>query len=152
MAQSDSVAQNTSIQFGNYLIASASGVSLAATGNAVAALPIFGGGLTAGSSTGTSGSVIVRRVTLQNASANVSTGNVTIYTSNDGNTSNAVTTSAGTTLSSLTGNANFQDLTIISPYTTTEVNGFNTQAFYVRVVTAVAGTVDIRIYGDTVSA
>ena len=152
MAQSDSVAQNTSVSFGNYLIASATSVSLAATGNSVAALPILGGGLTAGTSSGTSGAVIVRRVTVQNASANVSTGNVTIYTSNDGNSSNAVTTSTGTVLSSLNGNSNFQDLTIISPYTTTAVNGFNAQAFFVRVGTAVAGTVDIRIYGDTVSA
>jgi len=108
MAQSDSVAQNTSIQFGNYLIASATGVSLAATGNAVAALPILIGGITAGTSTATSGAVIVRRVTVQNASANVSTGNVTIHTSNDGNTSNAVTTSAGTTLSSLNGVPTFK--------------------------------------------
>ena len=153
MSMSDSVAQLTSVAFGNFAIASASQVSLATVGNAVVALPFFNGGLTKGNATTNSGSVIIRRVTIQNPSGNVSTGNVTILTSNDGNTSNAVTTAAGTTLSNLTGTGTWQDLTIISPFTTTAVNGFNTQALYLLVNSGgnVAGTVDIRVYGDTVS-
>ena len=89
MANPDSVGQNTPDSFGNYSIASAQGVSLAATGNAVVALPILKGGLTAGNSVATSGAVIVRRVTIQNPSANVATGNISILTSSDGNVSNA---------------------------------------------------------------
>ena len=45
MAQIDSVGQNTQDSFGNYrLIKSPNPVNLTATGNAVIALPILGGG------------------------------------------------------------------------------------------------------------
>jgi len=89
---------------------------------------------------------------VQDPSGNVSTGNITIFTSNDGNTSNAVTTAAGTTLTSMTGTGTWQDLTIIAPFLANVVSGYNTQSFYVKVVTAVANaTVDIRVYGDTVN-
>ena len=89
MANPDSVGQKYSDSFGNYAIASATGVSLATTGNAVVALPILSGGLTAGNSVATSGAVIVRRVTIQNPNKDVSTGNITILSSSDGNTSNS---------------------------------------------------------------
>jgi hypothetical protein len=147
MANPDSVAQNYASSFGNYAIAASTGVSLGTTGNAVVALPILSGGLTAGNAVATSGSVIVRRVTIQNPSANVSTGNITILSSNDGNTSNAVV--AAVTLSSLTGTGTFQDVAISGGNVV--VSGYNTQALYVKVGTAVTGTVDIRVYGDTVS-
>lgn len=147
MANPDSVGQNYSSSFGSYAIAQANGVSLAATGNAVVALPILSGGLTAGNSTANSGAVIVRRVTIQNPSGNVATGNITVLSSNDGNTSNAVV--AAVALSSLTGTGTFQDLAISNGNVI--VSGYNTQALYVKVGTAVSGTVDIRVYGDTVS-
>ena len=148
MANPDSVAQNTAAQFGNYAIASATAVPLGTTGNAVVALPILGGGLTAGNSTSTSGAVIVRRVTIQNPSGNVSTGNVSILSSNDGNTSNAVV--AASLLSSLTAANTFQDMTISGGNVI--LNGYTTQALFVKVNTAVTnGTVDIRVYGDTVN-
>ena len=147
MANPDAVGQNTPDSFGNYAIAQAQGVSLATTGNAVVALPILKGGLTAGNSVATSGGVIVRRVTIQNPSASVSTGNITILSSNDGNTSNAVV--AAVTLGSLTGTGTFQDVAISGGNVI--VSGYNTQALYVKVGTAVAGTVDIRVYGDTVN-
>lgn len=147
MANPDAVGQNTAESFGNYSIASAQSVSLATTGNAVVALPILRGGLTAGNSVATSGGVIVRRVTIQNPSANVGTGNITILTSNDGNTSNAVV--AAVTLSSLSATGTFQDVAITGGNVI--VSGYNTQALYVKVGTAVAGTVDIRVYGDTVN-
>jgi len=151
MANLDAVAQNTPVNFGNYALVSASQVSLGSTGNAVVSLPILSGGLTAGGSTSSSGEVILRRITVQNSSGNVSTANVSILTSNDGNTSNAVV--AATVLSNLTAVDKFQDLTIASPYAaSTTINGYNTQALYLKVNTAVANsTVDIRIYGDTVS-
>ena len=147
MANADSVAQNTASSFGNYAIASANTVSLGTTGNAVVALPFLTGGLTVGTSAANSGSVIVRRVTIQNPSGNLSTGNVSILTSNDGNASNAVVAAA--TLSSLTGTGTFQDMTIAGGNVV--VSGITTQALYVKVNTAVTGTVDIRVYGDTVS-
>ena len=147
MANPDSVSQKYPDSFGNYAIASAQGVSLATTGNAVVALPILSGGLTAGNSVATSGGVIVRRVTIQNPSGNVGTGNITILSSNDGNTSNAVV--AAVTLSSLTATGTFQDVAISGG--NVAVSGYNTQALYVKVGTAVSGTVDIRVYGDTVN-
>jgi len=151
MANLDAVAQNTPVSFGNYVLASASQVSLGSTGNAVVSLPILIGGLTVGGSTSSSGQVILRRITVQNANANVALGNVSILTTNDGNTSNAVV--AATLLSNLTAVDKFQDLTIASPYAaSTTINGYNTQALYLKVNTAVANaTVDIKIFGDTVS-
>ena len=147
MANPDSVSQKYPDSFGNYAIASAQGGSLATTGNAVVALPILSGGLTAGNSVATSGGVIVRRVTIQNPSGNVGTGNITILSSNDGNTSNAVV--AAVTLGSLTATGTFQDVAISGG--NVAVSGYNTQALYVKVGTAVSGTVDIRVYGDTVN-
>ena len=151
MASSDSVAQNTAVNFGNYAIGTVTGVPLNATGNAVVAIPILSGGLTLGGAANSSGQVIVRRITAQNASANVALGNVSILTTNDGNTSNAIV--AASLLSNLTTASNYQDLTIATPYsTTTTLNGFTVQALFVKVNTAVANaTVDIRVYGDTVS-
>ena len=147
MANPDSLAQQTAAVIGNYAIASATGVNLGTTGNAVVALPILTGGLTVGANVASSGSVIVRRVTIQNPSGNVSTGNVSILTSNDGNTSNAIVAAAA--LSSLTGTGTFQDMTIAGGNVL--VSGATTQALYVKVNTAVTGTVDIRVYGDTVN-
>ena len=147
MANPDSLAQQTAAVIGNYAIASATGVNLGTTGNAVVALPILAGGLTVGANAASSGSVIVRRVTIQNPSGNVSTGNVSIITSNDGNASNAIVAAAA--LSSLTGTGTFQDMTIAGGNVL--VSGATTQALYVKVNTAVTGTVDIRVYGDTVN-
>jgi len=151
MANPDSVGQNTAVSFGNYAIATASTVPLGSTGNAVVSLPILVGGLTNSGNVTGSGGVIVRRVTVQNPSGNIGTANVSILTSSDGNASNAVV--AATVLSNLTAVGTYQDLTIASPYsTTTALTGNITQALYVKVNTAVANaTVDIRIYGDTVS-
>ena len=147
MANPDSLAQQTAAVIGNYAIASATGVNLGTTGNAVVALPILAGGLTVGANAASSGSVIVRRVTIQNPSGNVATGNVSILTSNDGNASNAIVAAAA--LSSLTGTGTFQDMTIAGGNVL--VSGTTTQALYVKVNTAVSGTVDIRVYGDTVN-
>ena len=151
MANPDSVAQNYPSSFGNYAIATASSVPVGSTGNAVVALPILSGGLTNSGNAVSSGGVIIRRVTVQNPSSNVGTANVSILTSSDGNASNAVV--AATVLSNLTATGTYQDLTIASPYsTTTALTGNITQALFVKVNTAVANaTVDIRVYGDTVS-
>ena len=91
MASYDSVGQNYQDNFGNYRAAVAKSVALTATGNAVVALPILGGGV------GPNGAYILRRITVSNP-ANIAGGtvpsfascNVSITTSNDGNASNAV--------------------------------------------------------------
>jgi hypothetical protein len=151
MANPDAVGQNTAEKFGSYAIASATAVSLATTGNAIVTLPILSGGLTQGNAVVNSGGVIVRRVTVQNPGGNVAAANVAILTSNDGNTSNAVV--ASVTLANLTTTGTYQDLTIASPYsTTTSLSGLTVQALFVKINTASAnGTVDIRVYGDTVN-
>ena len=151
MANPDAVAQNTAVKFGNYAIASASAVSLATTGNAIVALPILIGGLTQGNAVVNSGGVIVRRVTVQNPGGNVAAANVAILTSSDGNTSNAVV--ASVVLANLTTTGTYQDLTVATPYsTTTSLSGLTVQALFVKINTASSnGTVDIRVYGDTVN-
>jgi len=150
MASADAVGQNLPDSFGNYAIARVTGASLATAGNAVVAIPFFQGGLTNGNALATSGQVIIRRVTVQNANASASLANVNITTTNDGNTSNAVV--ATVSLANLTAVNRFQDLVVASPYAlTTTVNGANTSALYLNVTNAASAIVDIRIYGDSVS-
>ena len=151
MANPDAVGQNYPNSFGRYLICAANAVNVAAQANAAAAMPFFGGGLTNGGAVANSGGVIVRQVTFQNPSADISTANVGILTSNDGNTSNAVVSVFK--LSNVSAVGKFQDGNIATTYVSTEIAGSQTQALYVYVSSAgaVAGTVDIRVYGDTVS-
>lgn len=151
MANPDAVGQNTAASFGRYLICSAQGVSVGAQANAAAAMPFFGGGLTNGGAVANSGGVIVRQVTFQNPSADVSTANVGILTSNDGNTSNAVVSVFK--LSNVSAVGKFQDGNIAATYVSTELTGNSTQALFVYVSSAgaTAGTIDIKVYGDTVS-
>ena len=125
--------------------------SLNTAGNAVIAIPLLVGGLTKGNTTVSSGSVIVRRITVNNPSGSIASANVSITTSNDGNTSNAVV--ASVVLANLTTTATYQDLTIASPYsTTTAISGVNTSALFVNVNTASGNnnTVTIAVYGDVV--
>jgi hypothetical protein len=66
-------------RFDGIALGKVQGASVGATGNAVATIPI------------TSGTAyIVRQITVANANATIATANVAILTSNDGNTSNAV--------------------------------------------------------------
>lgn len=153
MANPDAVAQNTQDFFGSYRIAFASGQSLASTGNAVVTLPVLSGGI--GSPYG-NGSYIIRRITVTNPSnsaggsvPNIATANVVVFTSNDGNTSNAVTTSAGQTLGNVTGAYTWQDLTLASGAATT---AYSASTLFVKVGTAVANSaVNISVWGDIVS-
>jgi hypothetical protein len=153
MANPDAVAQNTQDFFGSYRIAFASGQSLASTGNAVVTLPVLSGGI--GSPYG-NGSYIIRRITVTNPSnsaggsvPNIATANVVVFTSNDGNTSNAVTTSGGQTLGNVTGAYTWQDLTLASGAATT---AYSASTLFVKVGTAVANSaVNISVWGDIVS-
>ena len=129
------VGSNYPDSFGSYAVAAAQAVDVSATGNAVATL----------ATTGTS--FIVRRITVANASKSISTGNVSILTTNDGNTSNAV--ASATLLSNVSSTSTYQDLTLASGAATTV---YSAGALFVKVNTAVSGgTCDITVYGDIVT-
>ena len=122
--------------FGNFGLGKAVGVSVAATGNAVAQIPVVGGS-----------SYIVRRIVVANANQSIATGNVTILTSNDGNASNAI--SNATTLASVTSTSTYQDVTLATGTATTV---YSVGSLYVKVNTAVSGgTCDISVFGDVVT-
>ena len=160
MAQPDSVSQNLQDNFGSYRLAFAAGQPITTAGNAVITLPILGGGI--GPSFG-NGSYIVRRITVSNPSniaggtvPSMTAANVTILTSNDGNTSNAITTAAGQTLGNISGTATFQDLVLVNGnanLTTLCTAGptYNSPALFVKVGVGVANAaVNITVWGDVV--
>jgi len=129
------VGANYPDKFSGYAVGEVYGVSLAATGNAVATIAILGGT-----------QYIIRQITVMNANATINTANVTILTSSDGNVSNAVT--GNVVLSNVTSNATFQDMTLASGAAT---RTYTASALFVKVNTAVAGTCDISVFGDVVS-
>ena len=122
--------------FGNFVIANTQPLYLGSTGNAVATLAITSGT-----------SYISRRITISNANGSINTANVVVLTSNDGNSSNAV--SNVTVLSSVTINSTFQDLGLATAAATTV---YTAGALYVKVNTAVTnGTCEIVVFGDVVN-
>ena len=149
MGNPNRVASNTQDDFGNYRVATATQVSVASTGNTIAILPILEGGLTPNT-----GSFIVRRITVCNP-ANTAGGTVqtllptqvSIITSSDGNTSNAVASSQN--LTNITAVNTFQDLTIASAYLSGAVTA---SALYVKVNTAGAANHVVRfnVFGEVV--
>lgn len=151
MASPDSVSQFYLDSFGNGRIGVIQATQLNTAGNAVVAIPLLSGGLTQGNTSVSSGSVIIRRITINNPSGSVASANISITTSNDGNASNAIVST--TNLGNLSATGKYQDLTIASPYsTTTTVSGLNTSALFLN-VSAVSGnsnTVTICVYGDVV--
>ena len=144
MANANRVGSDTALDFDRYVIGSAQGVSVSATGNAVATIPIMLGGLTANT-----GCYIVRSITIVNANKDISTGNVIVLTSSDGNNSNNV--SNATVLSNVSAaTTKWQDLTLGTAAATT---AFTAPALFVKVNTAVSGgTCDIRVVGMLVNA
>ena len=151
MANPESVAQFTLDNFGNARIATATAVSMATAGNAVANLAIVSGGLTNGGATSNSGAVILRKVVATSLNGSIASAYVTITTSNDGNASNAVV--ANVALSGMTAQGKFQDLAIASPYTTTVLSGSVSSCLFVNVTTPSGNTntVNFNVYGDVVS-
>ena len=121
--------------FGSFAVASSQPVYLGATGNAVATLNTIGT------------NYIVRRVTVANASGSVALANVTILTSNDGNTSNAVTNAAA--LSTVTGSTKFQDLALSTAAASTVYSG--PLFVYVGTAAAANNSVEVTVYGDVVN-
>jgi len=153
MSNADAVGQLYLDSFGNGRIGFVRAAFLATSGNAVITIPILGGGLTNAGAAAGSGSIIVRRVTVSNATGNVATGNVAISVASDGNIAAANAVVANVALSNMTGAGKYQDLTVAGAYgANTAITGFTTQALYVNINTANAnGTVDIAVYGDVVS-
>lgn len=149
MANANRVGSAFPQSFGNYLIATGI-ANTAAQSNVAGVLPILGGGLTNGGAVANSGAVIVRRVTFCNPSGNIATANVSVLTSNDGNASNAVVSNFP--LTTLTATNRWQDGNIASTYLSTEITGNQTSALWVAVATngAVAGNVQVNVYGDVV--
>jgi len=155
MANADSLGQFFLDSIGYGRVAYIRATALNTTGNGTTTgvtLPFLSGGLTnAGAAVG-SGSVVLRRVTIQNPTGRMNLANISITTSADGNISNAVV--ANVVLSSITGAGTYQDLNIAVPYNTnTAVTGYTTQALFVNVTTAAgnANTADIIVFGDVVS-
>lgn len=152
MANPDSVAQLYLDSFSNARVATAQAVSLATTGNAVAALALCSGGLTNGGAVSNSGAVIVRKITVTALQGSVSSANVAIYTSNDGNSANLVT--ANTVLSTLSAPGRYQDIAVANAYgANTAISGSTTSTLFVAVNTASgnSNTVGISVYGDVIS-
>lgn len=121
--------------FGNFAIASAQPVYMGATANAAATLNTIGT------------NYIVRRVTVANATGSVALANVTILTSNDGNTSNAVTNAAA--LSTVTGSTKFQDLALSTAAASTVYSG--PLFVYIGTAAAANNSVEVTVYGDVVN-
>lgn len=142
MAFTNRVGNKTGIGFGNIVLASAVPVSLAATGNSVVVIPVE------------ATSYIIRRITVSNPAniaggsvPNMSTANVSILTSSDGNTSNAV--AALQTIGNVTAANTYQDLTLAAGTLTT---AYTAGALFVRVGVAVANaSVQIEVFGDVVN-
>jgi hypothetical protein len=123
--------------FGNFAVcAPTAPIFLGATGNAVATL-----------AKSNNTSFIVRRVTVCQATGSVALANVTILSSADGNTSNAVTNAAA--LTTITGSTKFQDL----PLSTASATNVYSNSLYVYVGTAAAANnaVEITVYGEVVT-
>ena len=149
MSNADSVSQFFLDSFSYGRLGVVRATSLNTGGNAVITIPILSGGLTNGGAVANSGGVIIRRVTIQNATGNVSAANVSISATNN----NANIVVASVVLTAVTATGTYQDLNVASPYTANVVSGSVTQALYVNINTPSgnANTVDICVYGDVVS-
>jgi hypothetical protein len=142
MAFTNHVGSQHISSFGNKRLGYAQVVSLSATGNAVAQIDISGS------------EYILRRIVVSTPAnsaggtvPNMSTGNVTILTSSDGNATNAVANAQ--TLTNVTAAHTWQDLTLA---TATATTSYTSGSLYVLVGTAVANsTVQISVFGDVVT-
>lgn len=149
MANADSVGQFNLDSFSNGRIGVVRATTLNTAGNAVITIPILSGGLTNGGGVGNSGGIIVRRVTIQNGTGNVSNANVSISATGDG--ANLIT--ANTVLTAMSTTGRYVDINAAAPYTSNVVSGSVTQCLYVNInsIANNANTVDICVYGDVVS-
>lgn len=149
MSNANRVGSYTPEYFDGFAVAIASGVSLSATGNAVANCSVLGGGLTGSGNTATSGQVIVRRISVQNPSANISTTTISVGYSSDG----ANLWANNQSLSTLTGVNKYQELVLSATANSTCLNGNISSTLFINVNSnAVANaTCDVVVYGAVVN-
>lgn len=149
MASMNNLAASTPQDIGSYAVGTVQGVSLGTAANAVIAIPMLSGGLTQSGNTTTSGSVILRRVTVRNPNGNVSGTSVSIGQTNDGGNL-VVNASALTTLTAVN---KYQDLPLSATANTTCVNGNISSTLYLNVTAGATanGYVDVYIFGDVVN-
>lgn len=149
MSNANHVSSRTPQSFGLYTLAEQRGVSLATTGNAIVSLPVLGGGLTGSGNTVTSGAAIVRRITIANYSGgNLAAANISVGFTNDG--ANLVANAQ--TLTTLTANNQYLDLTLSATGNTTMLNGNISSTLYVNVVASAAASVDVQVLGQVIKA
>jgi phage FluMu protein gp41 len=123
-------------RFNSIALGKVQAASVGSTGNAVVTIPIIQGS-----------SYIVRQITVANASGDISSANVAVLTTDDGNTSNSV--ASATVLANVSSTTTYQDLTLASNTATTV---YSAGALYLLVNTAVASeTCDITVFGDVVT-
>lgn len=132
MAVANAVATNLPTNFGQYVIATSGPVSLATTGNTVANLTVE------------ASSYIVRRI-VATANGSIASANVSILTSSDGATANAIANNI--TLSTVSASTKYQDLTLVSAATSTV---YTAPALFLVVNTASGNSnaAVITVYGD----
>lgn len=149
MSNANRVGSYTAEYFDGFAIAQATGVSLAALGNAVANCSVLGGGLTGSGNTATSGQAIVRKITVQNPSVSLSTTSISVGYSTDG----ANLWANNQTLTLITGTNKYQDLVLSTTANSTCLNGNISSTLFVNVnANAVANaTCDIVVYGAIVT-
>lgn len=150
MANNNHVSSRTPMAFGNYKLAEARGVSLATTGNAIVSMPILEGGLSGSGNTATSGAAIVRRITVSSfVSGNLAAANISVGYTNDG--ANLVANAQ--TLTNITANSTYADLTLSTSATTTPLSGNISSTLFVNLVSGgVANSaVNIAVYGDVIN-
>lgn len=149
MASNSHVSSRTPDVFGYYKIAEARGVSLASANNAIAVMPVLGGGLSGSGATNTSGAAIIRRVTVSNfVSGNIGYANITIGLTNDGGN-----VYASGVMANLTANSTWQDLTLSATAGNTMLSGNVSSTLFVNLAAnATANSaVNVMVYGDIIN-
>ena len=141
MAFTTHVGMNRAGRFGNIRLAGAEGVSLATASNTAATMPVE------------ATEYIIRRITVSNPGnsaggtvPSMAAANITIVTSSDGNTSNAVANAQ--TIGNITAAHTWQDLTLA---TATATTSYTAGALYVITNNTTANsTIKVDVYCDVV--
>ena len=149
MASNSHVSSRTPDVFGYYKIAEARGVSLASANNAIAVMPVLGGGLSGSGATNTSGAAVIRRVTVSNfVSGNIGYANITIGLTNDGGN-----VYASGVMANLTANSTWQDLTLSATAGNTMISGNVSSTLFVNLAANATANaaVNVMVYGDIIN-
>ena len=149
MSSENHVSSRTPQSFGTYRIGQAT-ANMAAVANAVATIPVLGGGLTNSGNSATSGSFIPRRVTIRMPSASMVTSNVSVGKTNDG--ANLICNSQ--LLSNVGATNSWQDLILNGTGAgNVAIDGNTTQALYLNLISngVTNGSCQIVVYGEVIT-